>query len=819
MRATVCLLVLLMSFALEAQNCINGIVRNESNGRPLPFATVVAGARKIIADADGRFSIETEAPALTVKYAGYSEARVTMIPGHTYYDVRLRRYSTPDDGRGNNIVSKAIAAKHQNNPLRVLKSFRVEAYNRLLVTADPDSIEGKIDTIRRYRLFGKKTKIDSSQYKIKKLLQRQHFFASEKNSVYEYDGQRLKETVFGTRMSGFREPLYEVLGLNFQSFSVYEKYYDLLESSYLSPLSDRALRNYNYRLLDSITIDDRQVYLVYFRSTKSRKSARPEGVLYIDAENYAVAGSVVRVRGIIHVTGEQYSEWNQEGFWFPEKRIFTIRKGNSTENITILGETISFEPEDTEGRRAKKASDFAELISVTDFRNPEFNKPVDIYRTAVDIEVKKNAISRSDSFWKDVRPEQPDAREINTYIANDSIAAREKIETKLRLGRKIINGYIPFGPVDLDLRHLFSYNNYEGFRFGLGGITNDRFSDYYRIEGYGAYGTKDGKFKFQIGNAVRIGQFSNTWIGASYTNDVREIASTTFATDRRVFKLYDPRPINVSTFYRYEQERAFIETRIIPRTESIWQLTRNYIEPQFNYAFFDGTRYYDRFTLVMASVALQWNPFSDFMQTPAGRFETEKRYPKFALQITKSFENLLSGNFDFTKIDARAEYEVGYLDGQRSSAMIQGGLATGEVPITHLYSTSPNNLNRDAVLQRITFAGKNSFETMYFNEFFSSRFVSLQLKHRFRPIHLMRKVKPSPVLVTRMVWGTMDDAENHFGIGYKTLEDGFFESGVELNRIFHGFGISGFYRYGPYQLPRFEDNLSLKVSFILNIGI
>ena len=94
-----------------------------------------------------------------------------------------------------------------------------------------------------------------------------------------------------------------------------------------------------------------------------------------------------------------------------------------------------------------------------------------------------------------------------------------------------------------------------------------------------------------------------------------------------------------------------------------------------------------------------------------------------------------------------------------------------------------------------------------------------QLKHASGRITLFRNVRPSVVFATRMAWGNMQNPEQHEGITYKTLDAGYYESGFELNQIFSGFGISGFYRYGPNQLARFEDNLALKLSFILNIGL
>jgi hypothetical protein len=205
------------------------------------------------------------------------------------------------------------------------------------------------------------------------------------------------------------------------------------------------------------------------------------------------------------------------------------------------------------------------------------------------------------------------------------------------------------------------------------------------------------------------------------------------------------------------------------------------------------------------------------MQTPTGRVEVEKRFPKFAFQYTQSVSNVLDSDFTFGKFDFRAEYEKNYLDGQKTSAMIQTGVAVGNAPLTHLYSTSPNNLDKDGVIERITFAGKNSFETMYFNEFFSSHYITAQVKHGIKRFTILGSLKLSPVLVTRAAWGNMRDKSEHIGVAYNTLEKGYYESGIELNEIFKGLGLTAFYRYGPYHIDTFDRNISIKVSFVLNL--
>ena len=166
----------------------------------------------------------------------------------------------------------------------------------------------------------------------------------------------------------------------------------------------------------------------------------------------------------------------------------------------------------------------------------------------------------------------------------------------------------------------------------------------------------------------------------------------------------------------------------------------------------------------------------------------------------------------------QSNFEKKYVNGQKTSFFAQAGLAFGDAPLTHLYNASPNSLTEGNVFERITVSGKNSFETMYFNEFYSSKYVMLHFKHGFKRITIAKKVKPMLVLVTRMAWGDLVNKQDHVGIDFKTMNKGYFESGIELNQIFKGFGLGTFYRYGAYSLPVFQKNLSIKVTFIIDLG-
>ena len=108
---------------------------------------------------------------------------------------------------------------------------------------------------------------------------------------------------------------------------------------------------------------------------------------------------------------------------------------------------------------------------------------------------------------------------------------------------------------------------------------------------------------------------------------------------------------------------------------------------------------------------------------------------------------------------------------------------------------------------------------MYFNEFFSSQYFQFQAKHTFNRVTLAPKIKPIIAIASRFVLGKLDQKNYHQGIDFKTLEKGYLESGIEFNKIFYGLGLSTFYRYGPNQLPNFTQNLAIKISFHLDLGI
>lgn len=389
---------------------------------------------------------------------------------------------------------------------------------------------------------------------------------------------------------------------------------------------------------------------------------------------------------------------------------------------------------------------------------------------------------------------------------------------KSSLIQSLNSGYFKTKYFNFDLRYLIKYNQFEGFRTGLGGITNEDFSKKYRLQGYTVYGFLDHTFKYNYGGGFRIAPKTNTWISLAYTSDLQETGSSTFLTDKRFFQLFEPRLINISLFHKHVTKALAIEHMFSPKLLTETQFSNTEITPTYDYAFNRGDKSFENYVLSLAKVSLQWNPFDSIEIDNEGHSKIgTDGYPKFTIQFTKSFKGIMDSDFNFSKLDFRVIQHLKHPNKSLTEMVLTTGIVSNDTPITHLYHAYPNNVNKETILNRFSVAGNNSFETMYFNEFFSDKFATLIIKHKLKPFNISPRFKPQLVLLNKFAFGSLDNPERHENISFSTLDKGFTESGIEINNLLFGFGLSFAYRYGAYHLPKIEDNMALKFTFNLSL--
>jgi len=382
--------------------------------------------------------------------------------------------------------------------------------------------------------------------------------------------------------------------------------------------------------------------------------------------------------------------------------------------------------------------------------------------------------------------------------------------------KQIGNGFFPTKIWNFDLRYLIKFNQYEGFRTGLGGITNDGFSEKYRIDSYLVYGFRDDRFKYKIGGGFRVKPETKTWINLHYINDLLETGSSTFLTDSRTFSFFEPRLLNIDLFHKHITSAVSIEHEINSKLYTKAEFSTSNIDPTYTYNYVIDGQAISYFETTTAKVALQWNPFNSEEKID-NKITAIEGYPKFSFQYTKSFKNLLGADFNFSKFDFRTIHKINHNKESYTIGTLSAGITNGDTPLTHLYHAYPNNITKETILQRFSVAGITSFETMFFNEFFSDRFSTLVLKHYVKPFDIGKRFKPQLVLITRYAIGTIDNIERHQNVSFGKLNKGYTESGFEINKLLFGFGLSATYRYGAYHLPKEEDNIALKFTFNISL--
>lgn len=399
----------------------------------------------------------------------------------------------------------------------------------------------------------------------------------------------------------------------------------------------------------------------------------------------------------------------------------------------------------------------------------------------------------------------------------DSIKRAQDSIKKADFLKHIGNGFLPFNYFNADLRYLIKFNQYEGIRTGLGGETNKRFSNRYRINSYIVYGFKDKELKYKIGGGFRVSEANSTWINLAYTDDLQETGSSNFLTDKRFFTFFEPRLLNIDLFHRHITKSISVEHIFSRNLLSELQLALSKIDPTYDYSFALGDKTYNNFDISTAKLSLQWSPFDSFNKDKNDVINITEGYPKFTLQLTQGFESVFGSDFNFSKLDIRTVQQFYHKNESVTNITLVAGIASGETPITHLYHAYPNNIRKETILQRFSVAGLNSFETMFFNEFFSDKFSTLQFKHAFRRFKITERFRPQLVLISRYAIGDMNSIARHQGISFNTLNKLYSESGFEINKLILGFGLSFAFRYGGYHLPNLEDNIAFKFTFNISL--
>ncbi|MPM22955.1 hypothetical protein SDC9_69416 [bioreactor metagenome] len=583
-----------------------------------------------------------------------------------------------------------------------------------------------------------------------------------------------------------------------QSFAFYKPLITISDKNYVNPISTGSTDKYFFLLEDTIFDNADTVFVISYRPRRGAHFDALKGLLYIHTAGWALqcvtAEPVADEPGMSVRIKQNYSRPDST-HWFPSQL-----------HTDILFSSLKVYEFPVYGH------------GVTMLTNVKINPPLKKSDfSAAKVIIEPDAKTKDSLFWTEHRPQPLTVQETNTYHVIDSIGRKAHFDRLLDITTMLMSGFIPVGPLALDINSLYHHNEVEGNRFGLGLKTSYRVSKTWSIYGYYGYGSRDKEHKFAGRLDLNLKKSIDMKLSGGVIQDVKENGTMTTPLDRNgMLSLDGLRNYMISRLDYISQVHLDFQTRI----GKAWMLSSRirraaYQSPEdilfgtYNNYGFAGT---NSFVSSDISVHLLYSRGISYIQSedysiPIGESGSK---PIFIFDFSRSIPDIAGSNINRTMAMLRVSQTLKSRYIGKFSWMLQGAAVTPDVPLTL-------TLNAPASYRRFTVFSPHSFETMRMNEFYSTRCVFLFLSHSFEKLLFgNRKFSPSPELITNIAWGDYQNKDHLHVPDFKTLDKGFFESGLMINNILdfklYSIGIGCMYRYGPESFDKTLDNISFKLT-------
>lgn len=779
-----------------------GKMVDAKSGETLPFVSIIeqGTVNGTYSDIDGFFTLQLTdtSNAILISLVGYESITIPNYRAATAVmeltpksnllgEITIRPGVNPAE----RIMANAITNKKRNNPESDL-AFTYDSYNKLIFGGEIDSTLMR-DTAQ-FNALSKETKETYNW------LNDQYLFLMESITHRKFcPPNHSEETIIANRVSGLKMTDLFLLGTQLQSFSFYGESVELLDVKYMSPLADNAINKYLFQLEDTTFIGADTVYAISFQPRSKKNFPSMVGMLYINTNGYAIQNVVAepaKVGGFSIKIQQQYA-WLENKKWFP----LQLNSNLSFDSTMWIGSV----PMIGQGRSYIKNIKLNADLKPTDF-------------TPVTLQMMANAANQPDSLWNQYREHALDEKELKTYHVVDSIGKEIHLDRRVKALEALTTGQLNLGYINFDLRQLFNYNAYEHFRLGAGLRTSHRVSEKFSLGGYAAYGFGDKAWKYGADALIHVYRLRNCWLKLEYTNDLQEMGGNHILPDREGFFTPHLYPLFISRMDRREKEEVSFNCRVLGNLTANVFANHQVVRTFGDYAFVqrpveEVSLNTHTFDLAETGVRLRYAPGERLVRTSTKEIRLGGRFPIFTMCITRGWNNLYHGDFNYQRIDARIDKTFNIQNIGKLSVVAQGGHCGEDVPLSMLY-------NAQGTYDKLTIGIPNTFQTMRTNEFMHSSYALIHIRHSFLDLLYQRAdFKPQLVLAHSMLWGDFKYASSH-SFAFNTAHKGYFESGIQIDNLItsgiSGIGIGAYYRYGPYALPTPKENWAFKITSSLS---
>jgi hypothetical protein len=807
--------------AIFAQTKVSGIVVDKSN-LPIPYANVVFKDSKegIVTNEDGHFYIESPKnyTVLIVSSAGFSDREITLTKAVNYdFKIRLNEAETLKEvviftgktSKKNNPaldILRKIWERKRKNGLYLFDQYQMEKYEKVefdMNTIDSAFMKNKIFKGMEF-IF---KHVDTSKVTGKTYLP---IFINE--SLYEVYGdnkaKKAKEILKANKNSGLNsnDGVNTFIKDLYSEYNIYDNHLTFFDKSFTSPLSRTGVDVYNYVLKDSTFIDKKWCYnIVFYPRRKNELTFK--GDFWVNDTTFAIKKINLAVTKSANINWVKDIYLEQE-FDVVNDSVFLLTRDY------MMSDFAFNKKEKSKGVYGKRT---------TLFKNHQFNieKQKDFYKEEVNF-IDNAVYNKSDEYWHDNRFENLSKDESGVYKMLDTLQTVKKFKKMYNLASILGSGYMQTGNFDYGpIFSSFGYNEVEGVRLRAGGRTYFGPNDYWRLQGYTAYGFNDNKFKYGLSGKWMVDKKNRVilsggnrrdveQIGASLTttNDVlgRSFASSALFTTGSNGKLTN---INLSN----------VAVEIEPVKNLTFQLGFSYrtlesASPTFSLDYYtDALHTMTKSDVRQSEVNLQveYTPNRKTIGYGVERTMVDSPFSRFFVSYSQGFKGLLSSDFKYEKLQLYYKQPIIIGPLGRTNLIMELGKTFGTIPLG-LMNVIPGN--------QTYFSIENTFSNLNFYEFVADQYATLQWQHNFggrlfSRIPFMRKLNWREIVGAKSVYGTISDANraiNASGLVYNAPEKVYWEYSAGIGNIFKVFRIDFAWR-GNYLNTPDTNRFTVKGSF------
>ena len=570
----------------------------------------------------------------------------------------------------------------------------------------------------------------------------------------------------------------------FQPVNIFQNDINLLLNRFISPLSSSmAVAFYHYYIQDTVMIDGEKCVDLIFVPVNS-ESFGFTGHLYITTDGtYALKEYKINVPALINLNWLSHMSVT-ETFYRLDNGLWASKQVNTDVRFAL--------------RKKSKHNIYARQIRYSDQYEIGGKAPKELFYMAGSEVAVEGAKKVPAAVWDSIRPMKLSAKETLVDSIETEMMRVPTFRAIVNTVEDLIQEYIPttkirntskwdFGPIF----NTISYNEQEGVRLRVGGMTTANLNPHWFTSLYAAYGFKDQRFK---GGITALYSFNEKeyhpyqtlrhYISFTASYDLEEFGQSYRVLDRdHIFMSikfsYNPKPMQYVAKLRLKYEKEWLNQFSIitwfdfmnsqPNGSSgagnlNWQAPRfdrsplvmSYRIKQPDGSFFERPFYHD----AMWTLQLRYSPGGHIYNDRQGiesPFNLWKDAPVF--RFTNEMGYIFEDKFFYNRIQFSFEKRFwisafGHLDAQFDL----GYVATKKAPFTKLFIPMSN--------QSLLMDPK-AFSLMQPMEFLMDKYTSMHLTYYmkgwvFNLIPGLKKLKLREVMSFHILAGHLGNNNNPY---------------------------------------------------------